>query len=134
MTTTYNRRVHAIVTAEDRTACEAALAALLGDTSAVRFTAALSPTGEEPATHYGASAQVPVEVRNLGLALFAPGNPQGRRAWRGEAYGVDQDVVKLSPGDATPADTANVRWTWARCLADAGLQAIRPLNPITGKR
>ncbi len=107
------------------------MTALLGYDCTGTFSVALSVTGVAPATHFGASAQVTLSDRNKMLAVFAQGNVEGRRGWRGEALVVDAfDIIRLHPGDALPQDTSRARWTFARCLAESGLQVVFASAPI----
>jgi hypothetical protein len=121
----FSRRVIGIVTAADKSAIELEMTNLLGYDCTDVFSIPLSSNGNTPITHYGASAQITLDERNALLPLFAPGNPQGRRGWRGIAYAIDDinNIPILKRGDVT-SNNPNERWTFEKVLEETGLQII----------
>lgn len=119
-----------LVTHDDGLTAEAALLHATGVDVSGLFRIPLSPSGTAPPTHRACVVQCPKALAEAALLLAAPGNPEGRRAWRGVAVGVDDapgapPIVVLGAGDPEPAsDPSLVRWSFPAVLAAAGLQQI----------
>jgi len=125
-----DRRIHGIVTAELRAQVEAGICSLLGSDFAGSLCRPLSPTGEEPATHYGGSTAATQEQCDAVVVLLDPS--RGVYGFPGWASGVDtdEDTVKIEdPQNMPPADGRRVVWTFEAALASLGLRIIEPGMP-----
>lgn len=123
----YNRRIHVIVLDSIKAQAEAGIVALLGDPGYEGcFTVPLSATGDEPATHWAASAQVTQDQRDklLGILTTTP----GVWGYRGVAYGVDDEssVPIVHPGEPHPEGVPDteLRWDFDAVLETLGLKRV----------
>ena len=123
----YNRRIHGVVVDAVKAGAEAGIVALLGDPGYVGcFTVPLSATGDEPATHWAASAQVTQEQcdKLLGILTTTP----GVWGYRGVAYGVDDEssVPIVRAGEPRPEGVpdAELRWDFDAVLEQLGLKRV----------
>ncbi len=108
----YSWPLVAIVSASGVETVRAALASVTGLTGDLTesFTAKLSATGQEPATHYGACARARAATRMALLA--AAGSLPGLTVYDGYALGAE-----------------SLEALWAEALQTAGLQRIQPTIP-----
>ena len=120
----FDRRIVAIVRADRVADVEVALVALLGPSYAGAFTVPLSPTGQVPATHYGASSQETEATRAALLPLLDPAC--GVYAWAGQIPGDPHTANTVTDSSALPAgDAADMRWTFEACCQSLGLKRIQ---------
>jgi hypothetical protein len=124
-----DRRVIAVVPADQRDAVRNALVARFGAKWATAFRRGLSVNGQGEATHYIANAQITTAMRNAGLDILGPNNEFGVSAVRGFAVGHDENdnqVITVLPGGEIPAGAAlsRARWTTRAFLDTLGLNFI----------
>ena len=126
-----NRRVIGIVVAPIVPAVNAAIRGILGDEWQDNLSLPLSPTGEEPATHYAGSAQMPESQRDLVVGLMSP--EHGVYGFPGWADGIDDEstAVLVTDPENMPIPTGEQRvvWTFDAAAASLGLQRIVPKMP-----
>lgn len=127
----YDRRIIGIVSAPLVPAVDAAIFAILGEGYEDNLTVPLSPTGEEPATHYAGSAQMPESQRDAVVGLMNPA--AGVYGFPGEAYGVDTPetiaIVTDHANPPTPTGEQRLVWDFDAACASLGLQRIVPKMP-----
>ncbi len=127
----YDRRVIGIVVASLGPIVNAGIHAILGEGYEDNLTVPLSPTGEEPATHYAGSAQMPEAQRDAVVGLMNPS--AGVYGFPGEAYGVDtpETVVIVTDPANPPVPTEGQRlvWDFDAAAASLGLRRIVPKMP-----
>ncbi len=126
-----DRRIIGIVVAPLVPAVNAGIYAILGAGYESNLTVPLSPTGDEPATHYAGSAQMPESQRDAVLGLMNPS--AGVYGFPGEAYGVDtpEAVAIVTDPANPPVPTGDQRLVWdfdAACTA-LGLKRIAAKMP-----
>lgn len=124
MSTQHTRRIHAVVSDAARAQVNAVVVTLLGPGYDGCLAVPLSPTGDEPATHWACSAQVTEAERDAVLALLDPDS--GVAGARGWAAGVDTDAPLVREGEPVPPDVpaGDIRWTFRRLLEELGLRRI----------
>lgn len=108
----------------------AAMVAQFLDGYQVEFTTGLSATGQEPATHYVASAQLNEAQRNILLGLLNP--DAGIYGWRGLAAGVDDfngPNVVTDANNLPACAPSDMRWTFEAAAQSIGLLKIQG-NPF----
>ena len=125
---TFDRRINAIVRADKVAAVNAALVQSLGSSYDGCLSVALSPTGNAPATHYGASSQETEATRQALLPLLDPAG--GVHAWPGQIPGDEYTAETVTDSSALPAgDPADLRWTFEACCQSLGLKRIQADTP-----
>lgn len=128
---TCNRRVIGIVVAPLVPLVNARIRAILGEGYEDNLTVPLSPTGEEPATHYAGSAQMPEAQRDAVVGLMNPAH--GVYGFPGWADGVDDDTTAVLVTDPanmpTPTGEQRLVWDFDAAAASLGLQRIVPKMP-----
>jgi len=126
-----NRRVIGIVVAPLVPAVNAAIRGILGDEWQDNLSLPLSPTGEEPATHYAGSAQMPESQRDAVVGLMSP--EHGIYGFPGWADGIDDEstAVLVTDPENMPIPTGEQRvvWTFDAAISSLGLQRIVPKMP-----
>jgi hypothetical protein len=129
--TLYNRRIIGIVRTDLVTAVNAGIFSILGEGYESNLTVALSATGEEPATHYAGSAQMPEAQRDLVVGLMNPA--AGVYGFPGWADGVDTDETAVKVTDPanmpTPVGEQRVVWDFDAACASLGLRRVLPKMP-----
>lgn len=127
----YNRRVISIVVAPLAPLVNARIHAILGEGYEDNLTVALSPTGDEPATHYAGSCQMPEPQRDEVVGLMNP--TAGVYGFPGEAYGVDtpETIAIVTDHENPPVPTGEQRlvWDFDAAAASLGLRRIVPKMP-----
>jgi len=127
----YDRRVIGIVVAPLVTLVNSRIFAILGDGYEDNLTVPLSPTGEEPATHFAGSAQMPEAQRDAVVGLMNPAH--GVYGFPGWADGVDDETTAVLVTDPanlpTPVGEQRVVWTFDAAISSLGLQRIVPKMP-----
>lgn len=128
---TCNRRVIGIVVAPLAPLVNARIHAILGEGYEDNLTVPLSPTGEEPATHYAGSAQMPETQCDAVVGLMSPDH--GIYGFPGEAYGVDapETIAIVTDHENPPVPTGEQRlvWDFDAAAASLGLRRIVPKMP-----
>jgi len=125
---TFDRRINAIVRADKVAAVNAALVQSLGSSYDGCLSVALSPTGNAPATHYGASSQETEATRQALLPLLDPAG--GVHAWPGQIPGDEYTAETVTDATNLPAcDPADLRWTFEACCQSLGLKRIQADTP-----
>jgi hypothetical protein len=126
-----NRRVIGIVAAPLVPTVDAAIRFILGDDWHDNLSLPLSPTGEEPATHYAGSAQMPESQRDAVVGLMNPAH--GVYGFPGWADGVDTDETAVLVTDPakmpTPTGEQRVVWSPDAAFAAVGLQRVQTPRP-----
>jgi len=127
----YDRRVIGIVRAAILPQVNAGIHAILGAGYEDNLTVPLSPTGEEPATHYAGSCQMPEAQRDAVVGLMNPAH--GVYGFPGWADGVDDETTAVLVTDPanlpTPVGEQRVVWTFDAAISSLGLQRIVPKMP-----
>lgn len=127
-----NRRVIGIVAAPLVPLVESRIFELLGDGYERSLTIPLSPTGDEPATHYASDGQMPEAQRDAVVGLMNPA--AGVYEFPGWAYGVDDDTTAVLVTDPenmpTPTGEQRVVWDFDAAAASVGLRRIVDKPPI----
>lgn len=127
----YNRRVIGIVVAPLVPLVNSRIFAVLGEGYEDNLTVALSPTGEEPATHYAGSAQMPEAQRDAVVGLMNPS--AGVYGFPGETYGVDtpETIAIVTDHENPPVPTGEQRlvWDFDAAAASLGLRRVVPKMP-----
>lgn len=127
----YNRRVVGIVVAPLVPLVNSRIFAILGAGYESNLTVPLSPTGEEPATHYAGSAQMPEAQRDAVVGLMNPDH--GIYGFPGEVYGVDTPetvaIVMDHENPPVPAGGQRLVWDFDAAAASLGLRRIVPKMP-----
>lgn len=120
----YDRRIIAIVRADRVADVESILVQSLGASYTNALTVPLSPTGAEPATHYGASSQETEATRQALLPLLDPAG--GVHAWPGQIPGDEYTANTVTDSSNLPAcDSSDMRWTFEACCQSLGLKRIQ---------
>jgi len=126
-----DRRVIGIVSAQLVPFVNARIFAILGEGYESSLSEPLSPTGEEPATHFAGSAQMPEAQRDAVVGLMSP--EHGIYGFPGEAYGVDTPetiaIVTDYQNPPVPAEGQRIVWDFDAACASLGLQRIVPKMP-----
>ena len=127
----YNRRVIGIVVAPLVPLVNSRIFAVLGEGYEDNLTVALSPTGEEPATHYAGSAQMPEAQRDAVVGLMNPS--AGVYGFPGETYGVDTPetiaIVMDHENPPVPTGAQRLVWDFDAAAASLGLRRVVPKMP-----
>ncbi len=126
-----NRRVIGIVITPLVPLVNSRILAILGEGYESNLSEPLSATGEEPATHYAGSAQMPESQRDAVVGLMSP--EHGIYGFAGWADGVDDDstAVKVTDPANPPTPTGEQRlvWDFDAAAASLGLRRIVPKMP-----
>ena len=126
-----DRRVIGIVSAQLVPFVNARVFAILGEGYESSLSEPLSPTGEEPATHFAGSAQMPEAQRDAVVGLMSP--EHGVYGFPGWADGIDDEstAVLVTDPENMPIPTGEQRvvWTFDAAAASLGLQRIVPKMP-----
>ena len=127
----YDRRIIGIVVAPLVQIVNAKIFAILGEGYESNLLIELSPTGEEPATHYAGSAQMPETQCDAVVGLMSPDH--GIYEFPGEAYGVDtpETIAIVTDHENPPVPTGEQRlvWDFDAAAASLGLQRVMPRRP-----
>lgn len=126
-----DRRVIGIVVAPLVPLVNARIFSILGDEYEDNLVIPLSPTGEEPATHFGGSAQMPESQRDAVVGLMNPS--AGVYGFPGEALGIDTpETVAIVMDHENPpvlAEGQRLVWDFDAAAASLGLRRIVPKMP-----
>jgi len=129
--TLYNRRIIGIVAANLVPIVDAKIFGLLGDGHEKNLTIPLSPSGDEPATHYASDGQM-TEAQHDAVASLADPSA-GVHGFPGWADGVDDDstAVLVTDPENMPVPTGEQRvvWRFDAAISSLGLQRIVPKMP-----
>jgi hypothetical protein len=128
---TYNRRVIGIAVAPLVALVNSRIFAILGEGYEDNLTVALSLSGEEHATHYAGSAQMPESQHDAVVGLMNPA--AGVYGFPGEAYGVDTPetiaIVMDPENPPVPTEGQRLVWDFDAAAASLGLRRIVPKMP-----
>lgn len=112
----YPHRLHLVIAAEHRDAGNQAAVRSTGNPAdELTFSVPISPTGQEPATHYGSSTVVTEDLRIALWAEYAAGSVPGLTYWWLDSLSNQFTDSNLPGSTAVYFDD---------CLADLGLKRI----------
>jgi hypothetical protein len=112
----YPHRLHLVIAAEHRDAGnQAAVRATGNPADELTFSVPISPTGQEPATHYGSSTVVTEDLRVALWSEYAAGNVPGLNYWWLDSLSGQFVDSNIAGSTATDFDD---------CLAALGLKRV----------